>query len=738
MVGPRLTGHALAVRRVPKVRQHDISDCGVACLASIARHHRQRVPIARLRQYAHTDQFGTSILGLARAAQQLGYSAKGVRATHASLARAPMPTVAHVTLAAGGHHFVVVERADERRVWLMDPDGGEHRTESRAEFDARWTGALLLLAPAVGGLATVDVASRAERVWQLVRPHRDALTQALLGALVYTLLGLATSIYVQKLVDSVLADGRVGPLHVMTVAMVAIVLSQTLIGGLRSALMVNVGQHIDAGLVLGYYNHLLTLPQSFFDRMRVGELTSRVTDAVKIRAFVGEVIVEAAANMLVVIASAAMMLSYDWRLAAWTLGMLPLYAVLYALGARLNRRQQRVLMERAAALEAQIVESLSAAGTVKRFGLEEHVALTTEAKFVRLFRSVGTAARTSIWIGNAGLLVSRLGTIGLLWLGTSRALMQELSAGQLMSCYALLGFLTGPALALVGFSRAVAEARVASERLFEIMELEPETRAAPVPLLREHMGDVRFEHVCFRYGGRAAALTDVSFTCARGSVTALVGESGSGKSTIASLVQRLYEVDQGRILIGPQELANVDLPSLRRLVGVVPQTIDLFTGSILENLALGDSSPDIARLMRLCTEVGLRDTIERMPQSWLTPVGERGVALSGGERQRMAIVRALYREPAVLILDEATSALDSANEQLILNVIDRAAKSGTTVIVIAHRLTTIAVASHIVMLVAGRVVEQGDHDTLVAAGSAYAQLWVHQHPMSRQTLATVG
>lgn len=678
------------------------------------------------------------MLGLVRAAQHLGYSAKGVRATPDSLSRAPMPTVAHVILGTGAHHFVVVERADERRVWLMDPDGGERRTESRADFDARWTGALLLLAPGPGGMATADVVSRAERVWQLVRPHRGALTQALLGALVYTLLGLATSIYVQKLVDSVLADGRIGPLHVMTVAMLAIALAQTMIGGLRSALMVHVGQHIDAALVLGYYGHLLKLPQSFFDRMRVGELTSRVTDAVKIRAFVGEVIVEAAASVFVVAASVAMMFGYDWRLAAWTLGMLPLYAGLFAIGSRLNRQQQRALMERAAALEAQIVESLSAAGTVKRFGLEEHATLTTEAKFVRLFRSVGTAARTSIWIGNAGLLVSRVGTIGLLWLGASRALAQELSAGQLMSCYALLGFLTGPALSLVGFSRAVEEARVASERLFEIMELEPETRVAPVPLIREHMGDVRFERVSFRYGGRAAALTDVSLTCARGSVTALVGESGSGKSTIASLVQRLYTVDQGRILIGSQDLANVELTSLRRLVGIVPQTIDLFAGSILENLALGDPSPDIARLVGLCTEVGLRDTIERMPQGWLTSVGERGVALSGGERQRLAIVRALYREPAVLILDEATSALDSANEQLVRSVMHRAAEAGTTVIVIAHRLTTIFAADHIVVLAKGCVVEEGDHELLVEAGGPYARLWAQQNPVPRRALAAAG
>ena len=716
------------MRRVPKVRQHDASDCGVACLASIAQHHRQRVSIARLRQYANTDMSGTSLLGLARAARQLGYSAKGVRATPDTLARAPMPVVAHVTLTSGAHHYVVVERADARRVWLMDPDGGERRIEARPSFDARWSGVLLLLAPESDRVPAGEVTARRERLWALVRPHRSSLAQALLGALVYTLLGLMMSIYVQQIVDSVLAEGRLGPLHVMTLAMLGIALAQTVIGGMRAALMLHVGQHIDAGLILGYYGHLLRLPLSFFDRMRVGELTSRITDAVKIRAFVGEVVVEAMANVIVVVASAVMMFSYDWRLAAWTLGLLPMYAGLYAVGARLNRRQQRTLMERGAAMESQIVESLTAAGTVKRFGLEEHAALATEARFVRLFRSVGEAARTAIWIGGAASLVSRVGTIGLLWLGASRALAQELSTGQLMSCYALLGFLTGPALSLVGFSRAAAEARVAGERLFDIMELEPEARGAPVPLTRDQAGDVRFEEVSFRYGGRAAALINVSFTCARGEVTALVGESGSGKSTIASLVQRLYPADDGRILVGPHDVAHLELDSLRRLVGVVPQTIDLFTGSILENLAIGDPSPDIGRLVRLCADVGLRDTIERMPQGWLTSVGERGVALSGGERQRLAIVRALYRDPSVLILDEATSALDSANEQLILDVMHRAADSGTTVIVIAHRLTTIRAAHHIIVLAKGRVVEEGDHIFLIEAGGAYARLWAHQHP----------
>jgi ABC-type bacteriocin/lantibiotic exporter with double-glycine peptidase domain len=669
------------------------------------------------------------MFGLVRAARQLGYSAKGVRATRDTLVSAPMPAVAHVTLANGAHHFVVIERADEKRVWLMDPNGGEHRTDPRAAFDAQWTGALLLLAPDPRRAQIEHVTGRAARIWQLVHPHRAALVQALVGTLVYTMLGLAMSIYVQKIVDSVLADGRIGPLHVMTLAMVMIAIAQTVIGGLRAALMIHVGQHIDAGLILGYYDHLLKLPLTFFDRMRVGELTSRVNDAVKVRTFVSDTAVEAIANALVVMASAAMMFSYDGRLAAWTLGMLPLYAGLFATGSHLNRRQQRTLMENAAALEGQIVESLSAVGTIKRFGLEEHASLLTEARFVRLFRTIGRTAQTSIWLGGAGSVVSRVGTIGLLWLGATRSLAQELSVGQLMSCYALLGFLTGPALALVGFSRALEEARVAGERLFEIMELEPETHTAPVLLTRDHSADIRFEHIFFRYSGRTPTLADVSFTCASGTVTALVGDSGSGKSTIASLVQRLYALDQGRILIGPQDIAHVDLVSLRRLIGVVPQTIDLFAGSILENLAPGDPSPNINRLVQLSAEVGLRDTIERLPQGWLTPVGERGVALSGGERQRLAIVRALYREPIVLILDEATSALDSTNEQYVLNIMHHAAATGMTVLMIAHRLTTIAAANHIVVLVGGRMVEEGDHELLMKADGPYARLWAHQNPV---------
>jgi ATP-binding cassette subfamily B protein len=653
-----------------------------------------------------------------------------VRSTIAELPRAPMPAIAHVTLESGGHHYVVVERADERRVWLMDPAPGERFIEPSVRFAARWTGVLLLLVPHAGSAVVPPMTGRALRVWRLIAPHRGALVQAVVGALAYTALALATSVYVQQVVDGVLTEGRAGPLHVLSVAMIVVAVAQTVIGAARATLMVHVGQHMDAELILGYYRHLLTLPQRFFDRMRVGELTSRVTDAVKIRAFVADVAVEAVANLLIIAASAAMMFAYDWRLAACALATLPLYALLYAIGARINRRQQRTLMERAAALESQLVESLGAMGTIKRFGLERRAECGTESRFVRLFRGLGDSARTAIWIGGAAQLIGRLSTVALLWLGATRALAQQLSAGQLMSCYALLGFLTGPVTALVGFSRTMQEARVAGERLFEIMELESEPAQAPVVLARGDAGDLVLEDVCFRYGGREAALSGVSFACGRGSITAIVGESGSGKSTIASLLQRLYSVDAGRIRIGAHDIAHVELASLRRLVGVVPQTIDLFAGSVLENLAIGDLSPDIARVGRLCVELGLHEVIERMPEGWLTPVGEQGVALSGGERQRLAVVRALYRDPAVLVLDEATSALDAANERLVLGMARRAAAAGTTVLLIAHRASVVRAADRVVVLERGRVVMEGCHDELLRETEAYRRILADQLPVA--------
>jgi ATP-binding cassette subfamily B protein len=512
---------------------------------------------------------------------------------------------------------------------------------------------------------------------------------------------------------------------------------QFVAGVLRSRIMFHVGQRIDATLITDYCAHLFRLPQAFFDQMRVGELTSRVSDATRIRAFFSDALVEAITNTLIVIGASAVLLWRDWRLAATALALLPAASLLYVASTRLNRRVQREVMEKAAALESDLVESIGAIGTIKRHGIEATRIRKTNARLADLLSSVDRSTRGAIWISTSGQLMAQLGAIALLGVGATRVTDAGISLGELMSSYALFGFLAGPLLMLVGVSRSIQEMRTAASRLFDIMDMEPEPDRAldrkSSKSSRHDDSTLHFDNVTFRYNGRRAAIDGFSLQCAPGTLTALVGESGSGKSTIAALAQRLYPAESGRITIGDRDITTLDVVELRRLVGIVPQNIDIFAATILENIALFADDPDMDTVLNVCERTGLSEALQHWPLGMMTMIGERGATLSGGERQRLAIARALYRDPAILVLDEVTSALDSLNEARIVSLMQELAAAGTTVIVIAHRLTTTVNADNIVVLREGRIAEQGSHAALFAADGMYRRIWEHQFPLSDVT-----
>jgi ABC-type bacteriocin transporter len=728
----------MRMRRLPRVRQHDATDCGAACLHAVAEFHGLRIAIARIRQYASTDRRGTNVLGLVEAAERLGFSAKGVKGPFESLARVPRPAIAHVRLAGGLEHYVVVYAAGRRGVTVMDPADGRVRRWTEKAFRAAWTGVLVLLVPRDDFARADHQTGLGRRFWRLVRPHRSVMAQALVGAAVYTLLGLSTSIYVQKVVDYVLVDGNRNLLNLMSVLMVALLVVQTFIGAMKGVFTMRTGQKIDGELILGYYKHLMRLPQPFFDTMRVGEIISRVNDAVKIRSFINEVALELVVNVLVVVFSFGLMFFYSARLALVMLGIVPLYGAIYAVTNRVNRRTLRTVMERGADLESQLVESLNSVATIKRFGLEWFSNLRTEARFVRLLRGIYSASVLGIGSGAAAGFVSSLATIVLLWMGAGLVLDRAMTPGELMSCYALVGYLTGPVARLIGMNRTAQDALIAADRLFEIMDLEREEAQPRMELTPDMVGDVHFRGVSFRYGTRTRVFTDLNLTIPHGRMTAVVGESGSGKSTLLSLLQNLYPLEAGQVVLGDFDIRHVGNVSLRRLVSVVPQRIDLFAGTVVENVAVGDFEPDMRRLLTLCKQLGISEFVEQMPAGYHTHLGENGVALSGGQRQRIAIARALYRDPEILILDEATSSLDSVSEQHVQQAIASLKERGKTVIVIAHRLSTVMGADRIVVLDQGAVVEEGTHADLLARGGHYYRLWEHQFPLLRQVQAPGG
>jgi ATP-binding cassette subfamily B protein len=712
------------------IKQHDITDCGAACLASIAAHYKLGLPIARIRQLAGTDQKGTNLLGMMQAAEKLGFTARGVRAEEEALKNeAEFPAVAHVIVKKRLHHFVVVYKVTEKYVQVMDPGTGKMEKRDWAQWREEWTGVLLLVAPADDFQTGNQKVSTLARFAALLQPHRATLVQALFGAIVYTVLGLSTSIYLQKITDFVLVNQNARLLNLLSLTMIAILGLSLFIGVMKSVLVIKSGQLIDARLILGYYKHLLRLPQRFFDTMRTGEIISRIGDAVKIRAFINDVAINLLVNVFIVVFSFGLMFTYYWKLALVLLTVVPCYVAIYWITNRLNRKRERELMERSAELESQLVESVGAVRTIKQLGLEDYANQKTETRFVRLLQTTYRSGMNSIFSGTASEGVSRLFTIILLWAGGYYVMEGVISPGELLGFYALIGYFTGPAKGLIGMNKTIQNALIAADRLFEIIDLEGEEEATELMELKsENVGDIRFRELSFSYGSRKEVFEKLNLTIPAGKITGLVGESGSGKSTIAAVLQKLYPPKDGNVMIGNVDLAYVSNQSLRARIGVVPQELHLFAGNLIENIAVGDYAPDMQRILNICTELGLLPFIESLPNGFATYVGEHGTNLSGGQRQRLAIARALYRDPDILILDEATSALDSASEQFVQDTLPRLRENGKTLIVIAHRLSTIMDADKIIVLREGRLIEEGCHEELLQRTGTYRELWNKQFP----------
>ena len=710
-----------------RIKQHDITDCGAACIASVCAFYGLKFPLAQIRQYAYTDNKGTNILGIVDAFNKLGFDAKGVRAEFDSLQIVPKPAIAHVIVKEILQHFVVVYKVGRSTLEYMDPSDGKMHKVSHEDFKKMWTGVLVLVEPKKTFVAMDKTTGNVKRFWQLFRPHRSALVQSLFGAIIVSVLGLSTSIYVGKITDYVLVDGNVNLLNLLSILMIAILLLKVFIGLTKNIMMMKTGQCIDVALILGYYKHLLTLPQQFFDTMRVGEIVSRIGDAVKIRNFVNNVVVELTVNIMILLFTVVLMLIYSWKLTLILLVAIPVYGILFFAFNRLNRKYQRKIMERSADLQAQLVESLDLIGTIRRFGIEDFTNVKTENRFIAMLRSIFAAAKGGLYVSGGIQIVEQSMVIAILWIGSSQVIDQNITPGILMMFYSLVGYVTIPISSLISSNSTIQEALIVSDRLFQIMDLEQEEiNNDKITLSTDMIGDICFDNVTFRYGSRKFVFDNFNLTIQKGRTTAIVGESGSGKTTLISLLQNIYPIQRGKIKIGDYDIGRITNKSLREKVSVVPQQLELFAGTVIENIALGVTNPDMQRVVEVIKKLGLENFIDDLPQGLDTRIGEHGTSLSGGERQRLAIARAVYRNPEIILFDEATSSLDTLAEKDVKQVIKQLASEGKTIVIIAHRLSTVHDADTIVTLSHGKIVEMGTHVELLAKGGVYSRLWNEQ------------
>ncbi|HCY01364.1 MAG TPA: peptidase C39 [Bacteroidales bacterium] len=715
------------MKRGIKVKQRDITDCGAACLASVSAYYNLHMPVAKIRQLANTDKKGTNVLGLIEAAEKLGFLAKGVKGTYESLHKIPKPAIAHLKLSSGLLHYVVILKVSSKAVEYMDPGTGKVEKKGKEDFLNEWTGILVIMVPSDGFKIKNEKVPNFKRLFYLLKPHKVVMTQALFGAIFFSIIGLSTSIYIQKLTDFVFINGNKNLLNVMSVAMVVLIVIQVLLGIYQTVFTIKTGQLIDVRLILGYYKHLLKLPQRFFDTMQTGEIISRINDALKIRIFINNTLISLIVNVLIISFSFVLMFIYSWKMALLVLIIIPVYIALYFIANYVNKKTERRIMEQAAKLESQLVESINTVSTIKRFGIEEYSNTKTEFRFIDLLTSTYTSGLNSVFTNFSTTFVSRLFTIIVLWVGSFYVLKNNLTPGELLSFYAILGYFSGPLNSLIGVNVSIQHALIASDRLFEIMDIDQE-KENKIVLTKEMIGDITFQNLAFRYGTRVDVFNDFNLTLKKGQITAIIGESGCGKSTLIHLLQNIYPIASGKIYIGSVDITQVENNSLRKIVGVVPQKVELFKGTIVENICLGDLDPDMNNVLQICQDVGLKQLIESLPEGLFTDVGENGALLSGGQKQKIALARVFYRKPEIVILDEATSSLDSNSEEQIFSAIYNLKNQGKTVIMIAHRLSTVQFADSIVVMSNGKVIESGTHNQLYSANTIYRNMWLKQMP----------
>lgn len=686
-----------------RVRQRDITDCGAACLASVFAFYGLHLPVSRIRQWAGTGKAGTTFSGLLRAAEKVRMDAKAVKAPLECLSTVPLPAIAHVIVEKTYGHYVVLTDTVGNQLRIMDPAEGVFRTMTTDGFAEIWTGALLLLKPAEGFTTNKKTATW-KKITALIRPHRRQLALASLCAIVFSLLQLAGTIYLQKIVDGVLEKHDALLLSLLSLAMLFFLLLQYCAGLLKAFLALKSSQSIDRSLVLGYYRHLLRLPQAFFDNMQTGEMVSRINDAVRINAFVNELVLTAVVDVMILLSSIVLMFLYYWKLALLMIVIVPVYLLMFYQSNRINKRWQRRIMESAAELESLFVQSLSAASTIKKLAVEDLVSEKIAQRYNGLLAMIRNSSWKQVRIQVSADFVTRLFVVIILWTGCYFVFRDFLTKGELLSFYAMISYFTAPVLSLLSTNRNVRDAMIAADRLFEIMELDTDECVAPAEGF-DAGGDIEFRDVSFGYAPNRMVLQNINLVIGRGSCMGIKGESGSGKSTLAALLLKLYAPDRGEIYCNGNNLAAVDSHRLRSQIVPVPQFTDLFNGSIRDNIIL-DKPEDPLKLADICGRLGITDFVSCLPHGWQTVMHEQGVNLSGGQRQLISIARALYRDPKVLILDEPSASVDHGTENKIMQTIEWYRKLGNTVIIISHSDAALKICDNIVILKNGKIVDQ--------------------------------
>ncbi|MDA9970412.1 peptidase domain-containing ABC transporter [Flavobacteriaceae bacterium] len=703
------------------VLQHDQSDCGVACLLSIIQYYGGSNHLEKLRELSGTTKQGTTLLGLFQAANQIGFSAEGNEADLQAIIDHKEPLILHVVIEERLQHYVVCYGYKNDKFIIGDPAKGI-TTYTKEELESIWKSkTCLTLAPNKKFVKT-EIQSKNKKKWflKLLKEDYRLISFSVLLGLAIAILGMAMAIFSQKLIDDILPSKDFNKL-ITGIALVGFLLMiRVLFTALRDYFLIRQTKDFNNRIVDHFYSSLLNLPKPFFDTRKIGELVARLNDTQRVQRVISQIVGNVVINALVTIVSLGFLFYYSWQTGLIASISLPFYFILiYSFNKRIITAQKEV-MQGYAFSESNYITSMQGIAAVKnnnRQTIFQKINQLIYGNFQEKSFNLGKInVRLSVFSG----VFSVLFLMSILGYTSIQVYKEIMQLGELMAILGVAGSLLPSVASLALITIPINEAKVAFNRMYEFASMEKEQKGN-IEIL--DFISLEIENLSFRFAGRSQLLKDINIKVNKNECIAIVGESGSGKSTFGQILQKFYPFENGTIILNNQtNLPDIETKSWRNILGVVPQDVTIFGGNVITNILLGqEDKPE--NIVKFCQDYGFETFINTLPQRYATILGEEGINLSGGQKQLIALMRALYKKPKVLLLDEFTSAMDRKTEKFVLDLLNKL-KSELTIIFISHRLHSLPkIANRIYVLENGIISNFGTHDELMKTTNFYSQFW---------------
>lgn len=725
------------MKSFPFYKQPDNKDCGPTCLRIIAKHYKKSIALQQIRTLAETTREGSGLLGLSNAAEALGFRTLGVKINfNTLLADAPLPCIVHWNK----NHYVVVYKTDKAgKVYVSDPGYGLI-TYTKAEFIKYWIGenahenteeGIALILETSPAFYTSDFEETEKKtsfsfLSRYLVKYKSLVIQLAIGLLAGSLLSLIFPFLTQSIVDVGIQNQDINFIYLVLLAQVMLFMGKMGIEIIRSWILLHLSTRINISIISDFFIKLMKLPISFFDTRMTGDIMQRINDHHRIEQLLTSSSLNTLFSMVNLLIFSIILFIYDYRLfIVYLLGAI-LYVGWIVFFLKRRKELDYKMFAQVAQEQSTVIELINGMQEIKMHNAEKQKRWGWEFLQVKLFKIKIKALSLEQWQSVGGGFINQIKDILVSFLAAKLVLSGNLTLGMMLSVQYIIGQLNSPLMQLIEFIKQTQDARISLERLQEIHDKDNEEGSEEQYATEIAQKDIELKAVSFRYtGADSPVFEDLNLVIPFQKTTAIVGASGSGKTTLLKLLTKFYEPDRGEIKIGSTDMKNISPRYWRDHCGVVMQESYVFNDTIANNIAIGEDAIDKQKLRKAIEIANIQDFIESLPLSYNTKIGNEGMGVSGGQKQRLFIARAVYKSPEYIFFDEATSALDANNEKIIIENLNQFFK-GKTAIVIAHRLSTVKHADKIIVLDKGMVVEEGNHNELVAKKGEYYRLIKNQ------------